>query len=80
VARRKGKKEMNKRDLITGGIAVAAVANILPAEAKKGGGSATFIVPYGVNRIRVRSYSKGEKVLDRSLNVVPGQTFVIDPV
>jgi hypothetical protein len=72
---------MNKRKFIvgTGAVAATAVAAALPAEAKVSG-SASFVVPFGVKRIRVRSYNKGEKVLDRSLNVMPGQTFIIDPI
>ena len=42
--------------------------------------SYNFVVPKGVNRIRVRSYRDGDEVLDTELNVSPGQTFRIDPV
>lgn len=68
---------MNKR-FFFGAMAALTAAQITKADAKATG-SATFVVPNGVNRIRVRSYAKGSKVLDRSLDVTPGQTFIIDP-
>lgn len=68
---------MNKRILFG---AFAALLAAPAAAFAKASGSATFVVPHGVKKIRVRSYAKGEKVLDRSIPVTPGQTFVIDPV
>lgn len=69
---------MNKRLFF--GLLAAFVAGKATSASAKASGSATFVVPHGVKKIRVRSYAKGEKVLDRSLSVTPGQTFVIDPV
>jgi hypothetical protein len=42
--------------------------------------AATFVVPKGVTKIRVRSYRGNNKIIDTALNVVPGQTFTIDAV
>ena len=56
----------------------AMVVSSLPALASSG--SASFVVPSGVNKIRVRSYRKGDKVIDTQINVSPGQIFRIDPV
>ena len=42
--------------------------------------SYNFVVPKGVNRIRVRSYRGKDQIIDTELNVTPGQTFRIDPV
>ena len=74
---------MKKRKLFTGlaGLfALSFAAKIDSAKAANSGGSATFTVPANVEKIRVRSYLKGEKVLDRQLDVSPGQVFRIDPV
>lgn len=57
------------------GVAVAAA---LPAFAASG--SASFTVPRGVTKLRVRSWRGNNKTLDTEINVVPGQTFQIDPV
>ena len=42
--------------------------------------AATFVVPRGVTKIRVRSYRGNNKIIDTAINVVPGQTFTIDTV
>ena len=38
-----------------------------------------YTVGSGTESIRVRSYVKGKLVLDRSIDVVPGQVFRMDP-
>lgn len=66
---------MNKRILF------AAVASLVAAPAFAGSNaSATFKVPKGVTKLRVRSYRDGRKVIDTALSVQPGQTFTIDAV
>lgn len=74
---------MNKRNLFAGliglcTIPIAAVA--AKAATYKPSGSASFVVPTNVERIRVRSWKDGRKVLDREMSVEPGQIFRIDPV
>lgn len=49
------------------------------AHAAPNGGTIWFTVPAKVTEIRVRSYKANKIVLDRTLDVVPGQTFRIDP-
>jgi hypothetical protein len=51
-----------------------------PTEASNRKPAATFVVPKGVTKIRVRSYRGNNKIIDTALNVVPGQTFTIDAV
>jgi len=74
---------MQKRKLLAGLLGLAAIPFVAKAssnaEAAKSRGSATFVVPAGVEKIRVRSYVAGDKVLDRELDVQPGQVFKIDP-
>lgn len=74
---------MNKRKLFAGLFGLCAVpitAIAAKAATYKPSGSATFVVPANVDRIRVRSWKNNQKVLDREMSVVPGQTFRIDPV
>lgn len=72
---------MNKRTIF-GAIAALAVAPFMIGRSEAAGkrGAATFIVPNNVDKIRVRSYRGGKKVIDTSLNVQPGQYFIIDTV
>jgi hypothetical protein len=73
---------MNKRNIF-GAIAALAIAPFMIGRSEAAGRdglSATFTVPRGVNKIRVRSYRNGKKVVDTALNVQPGQTFTIDAV
>lgn len=74
---------MNKRKLFAGlaglcTLPFAAAAGL--AGPMKPSGSATFTVPASVDRIRIRSYKQGRKVIDREMSVEPGQIFRIDPV
>lgn len=73
---------MEKRKLITGLLGLVSLPLLAKtAQAASGSrGSATFTVPANVGKVRVRSYLKGEKVLDRELDVTPGQIFRIDPM
>lgn len=66
---------MNKRILFPALLATL----VAPAMAREKS-AATFVVPKNVQKIRVRSYRDGKKVIDTSLNVAPGQTFTIDTV
>lgn len=73
---------MEKRKLLAalaGAMFVPFVAKASTASAARSNGSATFVVPANVDRIRVRSFVKGDKVLDREIDVQPGQVFRIDP-
>ena len=69
---------MNKRKMMGALALLAAVPLVSPASAAKT--SATFSVPTGVKKIRVRSYKGGRVVIDTMLNVEPGQVFKIDAV
>ncbi len=72
---------MNKRSAF-GVIATLAFTQFMigPTEASNRKPAATFVVPKGVTKIRVRSYRGNNKIIDTALNVVPGQTFTIDAV
>lgn len=72
---------MNKRNIF-GAIAALALASFVigRSEAAERKTSATFVVPRGVTKIRVRSYRGNNKIIDTALNVVPGQVFTIDTV
>ena len=68
---------MNKRWLLAG---LAALPFIGVANAS-GKNSASWRVPAGVKKIRVRSWNAdGSKDLDRTLNVEPGDFFRIDAI
>ena len=73
---------MDKRKLFAGLAGLFALPFIPTAKAAtyKPSGSASFVVPTNVDRIRVRSWKEGRKVLDREMSVEPGQIFRIDPV
>jgi hypothetical protein len=72
---------MDKRKLFAGLIGLCALPFAsAKAATYKPSGSASFVVPANVDRIRVRSWKEGRKVLDREMSVEPGQLFRIDPV
>lgn len=76
---------MNKRNFIAvvGSMAAAIVPVIATAEAANAvqKNSATWKVPAGVKKIRVRSWNAdGTPDLDRTLNVNPNQVFRIDAI
>lgn len=74
---------MDKRTILTGLFGLCALPFVGSAKAAgvvRPSGSATFVVPANVDRIRIRSYKDGEKVIDREMSVDPGQVFRIDPV
>lgn len=71
---------MDKRKLFAGLIGLCSLPLASALAAPKQSGSATFVVPAGVERIRIRSYKAGRKVIDREMSVEPGQSFRIDPV
>jgi hypothetical protein len=69
---------MNKRWLFAG---LAALPFIGAAQAAPNRNSATWRVPPGINKIRVRSWNpNGKANLDRTLNVKPGEFFRIDAI
>ena len=69
---------MNKRWLLAG---LAALPFIGVASAAPNRNSASWRVPPGVTKIRVRSWNTdGSKDLDRTLSVDPGQIFRIDAI
>jgi hypothetical protein len=74
---------MNKRILLLGAgtAAAASLASVLEAVAASQRNTATWKVPSGVQKIRVRSWNAdGSPDLDRTLNVEPNQTFRIDAI
>lgn len=69
---------MNKRWLLAG---LAALPFIGAAQAAPQRNSATWRVPPGITKIRVRSWNpNGKANLDRTLNVKPGEFFRIDAI
>lgn len=69
---------MNKRWLLSG---LAALPFIGVAQAAPQRNSASWRVPAGITKIRVRSWNTdGSKDLDRTLSVEPGQIFRIDAI
>ncbi len=71
---------MNKRWLLAGLAALPfiGVANAAPKPTRN---SATWRVPPGVRKIRVRSWTpNGNANMDRTLNVKPGEFFRIDAI
>lgn len=72
---------MNKRSAFGAIAALALAPTVIGASnAADKKPAATFVVPKGVTKIRVRSYRGSNKIIDTALNVVPGQTFTIDTV
>ena len=69
---------MNKRWLLAG---LATLPFIGAAQAAPNRNSATWRVPPGIRKIRVRSWNpNGKANLDRTLNVKPGEFFRIDAI
>lgn len=75
---------MNKRNILiaAGSLAASIVPLAMAAEAATSQrNTATWKVPAGVKKIRVRSWNADGTVdLDRTLNVSPNQTFRIDAI
>jgi hypothetical protein len=73
---------MNRRKWFMGLGALAAGATAASAATKTNAPSksATYTVPKGITRIRVRSWEGQEEVLDTHFSVKPGQIFRIDAV
>lgn len=70
---------MNKR-LLLAGLAALPFFSIM-ANAAPNRNSASWRVPAGITKIRVRSWnSDGSKDMDRTLTVEPGQIFRIDAI
>jgi len=70
---------MNKRSLLAGLTALPFFAAVATAATQKS--SATWKVPAGVKKIRVRSWNPDGSIdMDRTLNVSPNQVFRIDSI
>jgi hypothetical protein len=70
---------MNKRSLLVGLTALPFFAAVATAASQRN--TATWKVPAGVRKIRVRSWNAdGTPDMDRTLNVSPNQTFRIDAI
>ena len=71
---------MNKRALLAG-LAALPFASVAAMAATTQRNTATWKVPPGIKKIRVRSWNAdGSPDLDRTLNVEPNQTFRIDAI
>ena len=69
---------MNKRLLLVGLTALPFFATMANAAGKN---SASWRVPAGITKIRVRSWNPdGSRNMDRTLNVKPGEFFRIDAI
>ncbi len=69
---------MNKRYLLAGLTSLPFFATLATAAQRN---SATWKVPAGIKKIRVRSWNAdGTPDMDRTLNVEPNQTFRIDAI
>lgn len=69
---------MNKRSLLAGLTALPFFAIVANAAQRN---TATWKVPPGVKKIRVRSWNADGSIdMDRTLNVQPNQTFRIDAI
>lgn len=69
---------MDKRSLLAGLTALPFFATMAHAAGKN---SASWRVPAGIKKIRVRSWNPdGSRNLDRTLNVKPGEFFRIDAI
>ena len=69
---------MNKRLILAGLTALPFFATMTNAAAKN---SASWRVPAGITKIRVRSWkADGSKDMDRTLNVEPGDFFRLDAI
>lgn len=71
---------MEKRSLLAG-LAALPFLSIVSAAATTQRNNATWKVPPGVKKIRVRSWNAdGTPDMDRTLNVEPNQVFRIDAI
>lgn len=72
---------MKKRYLFAALASLPFLTIASKAEASSNRNSATWKVPPGIKKIRVRSWNTdGSKNLDRTLSVEPGQIFRIDAI
>jgi len=70
---------MNKRYLLAGLTALPFAVVVAQAATQRN--SATWKVPSGIKKIRVRSWNAdGSPDMDRTLNVEPNQMFRIDAI
>ena len=70
---------MRKRLMLAGLFALPFISTAAATNTNRN--SATWKVPPGVKKIRVRSWNPdGSKDMDRTLNVEPNQTFRIDAI
>jgi hypothetical protein len=70
---------MDKRSLFAGLLALPFLAGAAQAQTKRN--SASWRVPAGITKIRVRSWkADGSKDMDRTLNVEPGDFFRLDAI
>lgn len=70
---------MRKRLMLAGLLTLPFITTAANANTNRN--SATWKVPPGVQKIRVRSWNPdGSKDMDRTLNVEPNQTFRIDAI
>lgn len=71
---------MNRRKTIGALAAAITLAAPFSAKAEDEPADVTYIVPKGVNKLRVRSYVGDNKVIDTTMPVEPGQKFRINAV
>lgn len=71
------RKRMKKRMFMAGALALAALPTKAEAQEDEAA-DVTYVVPKGVNSIRVRSFVGDKKVLDTNFKVTPGQRFRIN--
>lgn len=70
---------MDKRFLLAGLAALPFLSTAASASTQRN--TATWKVPPGIKKIRVRSWNPDGSIdLDRTLNVSPNQTFRIDAI
>ena len=70
---------MDKRGLFAGLLALPFLAGASQADTKRN--SASWRVPAGIKKIRVRSWkADGSKDMDRTLTVEPGDFFRLDAI
>jgi hypothetical protein len=70
---------MNKRSIMAGLLALPFISVAASAASQRN--TATWKVPPGVKKIRVRSWNPDGSIdMDRTLNVSPNQTFRIDAI
>lgn len=70
---------MNKRKILAGLASLPFITVVAEAAAQRN--TATWKVPPGIKKIRVRSWNAdGSPDMDRTLSVEPNQTFRIDAI